>query len=400
MYKIDNNRSRLCKRRISRAFTVLFLLIASNNRLAAQACTLLNVYNHTGKQVSRTNSASGSCTLPSGVTMTWSHVGAHRENMSFGCSSYDPTFWMDAGTMTVTFSSPVNNIGFLIWGLDAYDAATVSVNQGTLTLTKDFVDLCPSVTSGTPPTVSGNKINGGGGPYYGQIGAIAKSTTPFTTLSLAITGGSGFGLVGIYADNLACVAGSTAPTLSGTSITNTCPVTTANLNSLHNGTIPSGASLVWFTNNAHTGTAYATPTTAGAGTYYAFYYDSINSCYSPATSAVSVIATDCSACYKPAATGGTVLDTKHGITALGRAGNDNTDKWPMVRKGAWTALESKEKGFVINRVATTAALSNITNPVEGMMVYDQQANCLKVFTTKEGTSTPAWYCMITPACPD
>ncbi len=106
-----------------------------------------------------------------------------------------------------------------------------------------------------------------------------------------------------------------------------------------------------------------------------------------------------SACYKPAAIGGTTLDTKHGITALGRAGTTNND-WPMARKGAWTALESKEKGFVINRVDTTADLSNITNPIEGMMVYDKQAACLKVYTTKAGDSSPAWHCMNTPACPD
>ncbi|WP_294304347.1 GEVED domain-containing protein, partial [uncultured Chryseobacterium sp.] len=104
-------------------------------------------------------------------------------------------------------------------------------------------------------------------------------------------------------------------------------------------------------------------------------------------------------CYKPAATGGTTLDTKHGITALGRAGTDNGN-WPMVRKGAWTALESKEKGFVINRVATTAGLSTITNPVEGMIVYDQQAQCLKMYTVKEGDSSPAWHCITTQTCPD
>ncbi|WP_435524802.1 hypothetical protein [Chryseobacterium indoltheticum] len=49
-------------------------------------------------------------------------------------------------------------------------------------------------------------------------------------------------------------------------------------------------------------------------------------------------------CYKPAITAGTVLDTKQGITSLQRAGSDN-DNWPMVRKGAWTALESKTKSI-------------------------------------------------------
>ncbi|WP_312345471.1 beta strand repeat-containing protein [Chryseobacterium binzhouense] len=106
------------------------------------------------------------------------------------------------------------------------------------------------------------------------------------------------------------------------------------------------------------------------------------------------------ACYKPA-----VLDavntypTKHGITALGRAGADNQN-WPMLRQSAWTVLESKEKGFVVNRVPTTASLANITNPVEGMIVYDEEADCLKIYTLKEGEMAMAWHCFTTPACPD
>lgn len=104
-------------------------------------------------------------------------------------------------------------------------------------------------------------------------------------------------------------------------------------------------------------------------------------------------------CYKPAAVAGTTLETKHGITALNRAGVDNGN-WPMVRNGAWTALESKEKGFVINRVATTAGLSSITNPIEGMMVYDEQADCLKIYAIKEGELVANWHCFNTQACPD
>lgn len=104
-------------------------------------------------------------------------------------------------------------------------------------------------------------------------------------------------------------------------------------------------------------------------------------------------------CYKPAAALGTALEAKHGITALNRAGVNNGN-WPMERKGAWTVLESKEKGFVINRVATTANLSFITNPIEGMMVYDEQADCLKIYTTKEGETVANWHCFTTQTCPD
>lgn len=112
-------------------------------------------------------------------------------------------------------------------------------------------------------------------------------------------------------------------------------------------------------------------------------------------------------CYKLAATdAGNTYPTKHGITALGRAGTDS-DNWPMVRQSAWTVLEAKTKGFVVNRVkfntsnqpvADNGTTLVITNPVEGMMVYDTTNNCLKVYTTTDGT-TFAWHCMSTQTCP-
>lgn len=104
-------------------------------------------------------------------------------------------------------------------------------------------------------------------------------------------------------------------------------------------------------------------------------------------------------CYKPATTTGTTLDTKHGITALGRAGAQ-TDNWPMLRKGAWTALEAKTKGFVPNRIATTALVQAIPNPVEGMMVYDEQAACLKIYTSTDNGTTFSWKCFTNQTCPD
>ena len=103
----------------------------------------------------------------------------------------------------------------------------------------------------------------------------------------------------------------------------------------------------------------------------------------------------CLFCYKPATTTGTPEPTNHGITALGRAGTENGN-WPMVRNGAWTVLEAKTKGFVINRIPTTAAVNAIANPVIGMMVYDAEADCLKINTN--GTSA-GWKCFNTQTCP-
>jgi Bacterial Ig domain/Bacterial cadherin-like domain len=94
-----------------------------------------------------------------------------------------------------------------------------------------------------------------------------------------------------------CAAGTTAPALSGTTITNTCPATFVNLNSLHTGTAPAGSRLRW-----HTVAINPTPADSVAnanivitnGTYYAYYFDATNNCYSPASAAVVVtINTSC-----------------------------------------------------------------------------------------------------------
>jgi len=117
-------------------------------------------------------------------------------------------------------------------------------------------------------------------------------------------------------------------------------------------------------------------------------------------------------CYKPGLmTGGDILDTKVGITSLSRAGSEDADNWPMVRKGGWIALEAKTKGFVPNRVAFSDADNNSATPdvpvgipstdfVEGMMVYDTTNHCLKIYTSTDNGITFNWYCISTQTCPD
>lgn len=105
------------------------------------------------------------------------------------------------------------------------------------------------------------------------------------------------------------------------------------------------------------------------------------------------------ACYKPAATsGGAVLNAPHGITSLSRAGNSTSgSNWPMVRKGAWTVLESKTKGFVVNRLTTDQRNAiPATDLREGMMIYNITDDCLQVNTT--GT-VAGWACFNTQTCP-
>ena len=89
--------------------------------------------------------------------------------------------------------------------------------------------------------------------------------------------------------------------------------------------------------------------------------------------------------------------SKHGITSLGRAG-EKEGNWPIVRQSAWTVLESKSKGFVINRVEfnnSNGLPIGIPNEhfIEGMMVFDITNDCLKIY---DGNS---WNCYSTEGCP-
>ena len=86
-----------------------------------------------------------------------------------------------------------------------------------------------------------------------------------------------------------------APVLSATTITNPCPVTTANLLTAHTETTPANASLVWYTmaTPMSTDSPYATPATAATGaTYYAFYKGT-NGCLSQASEPLAVTTSVC-----------------------------------------------------------------------------------------------------------
>ena len=106
-------------------------------------------------------------------------------------------------------------------------------------------------------------------------------------------------------------------------------------------------------------------------------------------------------CYESPTDLTAVVPVKHGITLLGRAGSDNGN-WPMIRNSAYTALESKTKGFVVTRNASPE--TTIAVPVVGMMVFDIDENsgkgCLKIYIgsgagegwkcfTKQGCQEPA-----------
>ena len=211
----------------------------------------------------------------------------------------------------------------------------------------------------------------------------------------------------IYCKSAAVTVTVAAPTIDAVNGTQsvssgTTGTTSVLANDTYNGGAAGSATLanVNLTQTATTNAGVTLNTTTGmitvaagtpAGTYVVTYKicDKINpGVCDTATETVNVAATYC---YKlPVVTAGTAVPSNHGITALGRAGADNSN-WPMVRQSAWTVLEAKTKGFVVNRVANPT--TDIANPVEGMMVFDTTAQCLKIYNGK------VWSCYSRPACP-
>lgn len=71
----------------------------------------------------------------------------------------------------------------------------------------------------------------------------------------------------------------------------------------------------------------------------------------------------------------------------------------MSRKSGHTVLESNTKGFIITRM-TTDELSNIEEPLDGMLIYDTTEGCLKIYTVDDEDDTnSAWKCYDTASCP-
>ena len=170
--------------------------------------------------------------------------------------------------------------------------------------------------------------------------------------------------------------------------------TTVDLTNSEPATLPQGATGInWWTDVTLT-TPVPDIHNVGPGTYYASFAGFIVQCGAPLSVIVYTVGSqeynaNC-ACYNNPNTS-TGVDTKHGITLLKRAGESSTS-WPMLRKSAHTVLESNTKGFVITRL-TTQQITNLASPQEGMMVYDIDATCLKIY---DGT---AWSCFNTAACP-
>lgn len=170
----------------------------------------------------------------------------------------------------------------------------------------------------------------------------------------------------------------------------TSGVHSVNLNSLYSGTLPSDVVLRWFNNPNRTGSPVVNPNSVStSGTYYAFFYSSSQDCYNTDNSTASVVVTIIAPCEDGGTTepctkpgnlnlGGDV--TKVGISTL----STQTEGWPEIIHNGFLALESRDKGMVISRVSSSSV---VLDPKEGMLVYDNADNCVKLYNGLE------WKCI-------
>ena len=93
------------------------------------------------------------------------------------------------------------------------------------------------------------------------------------------------------------------------------------------------------------------------------------------------------ACVQPANKVGEIKQSNIGISTQ-KLKNKN---WPTNINGGNFVLESKEKGFILPRISNLNANINIRESVEGMVLYDNDNKCLKLFNGTE------WKC-ITASC--
>ena len=315
-----------------------------------------------------------------------------------------------AGEWLVTFklNKPVNDLVILLSGTGSggNENFIFNSNGGTVSLYSDT--NCNSVINGNV-ILSGagaQSSTGGGGVFR------ISATNAFTTLTITGSGGHAGSLLGMCSASITVqppIISSISPD-EQTVCENVIPGTITAL-----ATGAGNLSYTWYTNtnNNNTGgtlisgahsASYTPPASSSAGTnyYYVVVTDDNTSTTSPP---VSVIINECATfCYKPGLKSGNPLESKTGITSLGRAGAADPDNWPMVRRGAWMVMESKTKGFVVNRTAFDSSGNPVGIPtvdfVEGMMVYDTTNNCLKVYTSTDNGTTFSWQCMDTQSCPD
>jgi large repetitive protein len=290
-----------------------------------------------------------------------------------------------------TAGGPFKYVAGTLTGIgSAIVTPTVYGGESSLTLRNLSIPASGSLTFTVDVNTSGFTV--------GQTGKNVASVTPdpsSTYRDIPYYSGQASTLIG------ACVAGTTAPTLSATSKANVCPATTTDLNSLVTSSCPVGSSLEW--HNVSTGLSAANKVTnpvSVAGTYYPVCFDATGACYSPApTTGVTVTITTCSGLTF---TGGSISTGTVSQTATPsqpKSGDAATDLVPTGGTPGYTYSNGSSDPACVNPgggALPLPASSNLNVTSTGAYTYTAPATpgtyffCIKVCDS----STPTPVCSI------
>lgn len=196
---------------------------------------------------------------------------------------------VDFGYKPGTFQS----VSDLIFNCNAPQTAPIFSSTTEIITCGKPVDLTKNLTS-NPTLVSGVTIG-----YYDPNGnrvSDPKNITKPGVYTIYYSDANNANCTSPSAEIIVKEAGccTIQPSLSTTTITNSCPSQTINLTQLVENILPLGITVRWYKNNTHTGFPIANPNAiTETGTYYAFFYDASSGCYSPVSVAITATITQC-----------------------------------------------------------------------------------------------------------
>lgn len=207
-----------------------------------------------------------------GVAVDWLRVTPYASSGVFTSRVYD-------GGVSKTWQAAT-------WSASVPDGASLQLfqRQGNVAVPDG------SWTAFAPIAVSGSNV-GGSSRYIQYRADLSTSNAAVTPVlqQMAINCGDVV---------ITCNAGTDQVALSAATASNACPVTTVNLGALVTSVAPAGTTVVFYTTADHQGgTQVADPSVAPVpGVYYAFYFDSANSCFNTdnSTAVVTTTSVDCS----------------------------------------------------------------------------------------------------------
>lgn len=223
--------------------------------------------------------------IPATATTSGTYYGVYWDNIN-ACASPSTQVVLtlstspSAGTPANGAACTANAFGNVTVDLD--DLLTGTVSPGNWAFTSGPQNETPNANNVV------NFNNGAVGNYvftYTTTSAVAPCTNDATSVTVAV------------ADCDPCTAGSTAPAIDANEPTVFCGSITSSLSDYSNSAAPAGSVRTWSTDsdplneNAHlSGAQVTSPPTVG-GTYYVFFYDTVNNCASPTAQVNLVINT-------------------------------------------------------------------------------------------------------------